>query len=240
MTLRALIFDVDGTLAETEEAHREAFNATFAAHGLGWHWDRPTYARLLKVTGGKERMAHYVSRDLGQTPDLSRIAALHREKTAAYADILAAGGVKLRPGIAPLMADARARGLRLAVATTTNGPNVEALSRCCFGAPAGDVFEVIAAGDEVAAKKPAPDVYRLALSRLDLPARDCIALEDSANGVRSATAAGLRCLACPSAYTEGDDLSPAIQVRRFTEAGDAPSLASLFGDVAPRGPAAVS
>ncbi|MGC9419024.1 MAG: HAD family hydrolase [Rhodovulum sp.] len=204
MTLKALIFDVDGTLAETEEAHRQAFNETFAARGLDWHWDREDYRRLLATTGGKERMRAFQA-DL---PEGARrlsddeIAALHAEKTARYGEILASGGLALRPGIAELVELAREAELGLAVATTTNRPNVEALTRCCWGKPAEQVFDVIAAGDEVAAKKPAPDVYRLALARLGLPPRECIAFEDSRNGLVSATRAGLAVIVTPSAYTD--------------------------------------
>ncbi|WP_333833326.1 HAD-IA family hydrolase [Rubrimonas sp.] len=214
MSLRALIFDVDGTLAETEEAHRRAFNETFAAEGVPWVWDRPTYKILLRTTGGKERMAAY-QRDLapeGGPLSPERIAALHVRKTARYGDILAEGGLSLRPGIADLVARARAAGLALAVATTTNRPNVEALCRCCWGVDAEDVFDVIAAGDEVAAKKPAPDVFLLALSRLGLPPEACLAFEDSANGVASARAAGLRVVATPSAYTADEDFSAAARI----------------------------
>ncbi|SIO27387.1 haloacid dehalogenase superfamily, subfamily IA, variant 3 with third motif having DD or ED [Rhodovulum sp. ES.010] len=211
MTLKALIFDVDGTLAETEEAHRQAFNESFAARGLDWHWDREDYRRLLATTGGKERMRAFQA-DL---PEGARrltgdeIAALHAEKTARYGDILASGGLALRPGIAELVELAREAELCLAVATTTNRPNVEALTRCCWGKPAEQVFDVIAAGDEVAAKKPAPDVYRLALARLALPPRNCIAFEDSHNGLMSAMGAGLPVIVTPSAYTEGEDFTGA-------------------------------
>jgi len=208
MTLRALIFDVDGTLAETEEIHRRAFNETFAAHGLDWHWDRATYARLLRVTGGKERMRAW--RDgLGHAlPDDVTIAAMHGDKTGRYGAILAQG-VALRPGVAALLRQARARGLALAVATTTSPANVEALTRACWGRPARQVFDVIAAGDEVAAKKPAPDVYLLALARLGLSPDCAIAFEDSLNGLRSAQAAGLRVVATPGIYTAQEDLSAA-------------------------------
>lgn len=212
--MRALIFDVDGTLAETEEAHRRAFNETFATEGLRWHWDRDTYAALLCTTGGKERIAAFV-RDLrpaGPLPDADRIADLHRLKTARYAAILAQGGLGLRPGVAALIEAARAAGLRLAVATTTSRPNVEALTRCCWGLDAAAVFDVIAAGDEVAAKKPAPDVYALALDRLGLPADRCLALEDSRNGVLSALGAGLPVIVTPSVYTAGEDFSGARRV----------------------------
>lgn len=209
--LKALIFDVDGTLAETEEAHRAAFNATFRAWGLAWEWSREDYAWLLKTTGGKERMKRF-QQDL---PDGVRrlsddeIAALHKEKTQAYADILARGELALRPGVADLIEAAKAAGVRVAVATTTNTPNVEALAQCCWGKPASEMFEVIAAGDMVAAKKPAPDVFLLALERLGLAAADCLAFEDSRNGVLSAQGAGLRVLVTPSAYTAEEDFSDA-------------------------------
>lgn len=211
MTLAALIFDVDGTLAETEEAHRQAFNETFAAHGLDWTWSPEDYRRLLKTAGGRERMQAYQA-DL--PPGARRlsddeIAALHREKTARYAEILAAGDLALRPGIPDLVACARAAELRLAVATTTNRPNVEALTRACWGAPADRVFDVIAAGDEVAAKKPAPDVYELALARLGLPPHACIAFEDSRNGLLSAMGAGVPTIVTPSAYTDDEDFTGA-------------------------------
>ncbi|MBY6002733.1 HAD-IA family hydrolase [Salipiger bermudensis] len=206
--LRALIFDVDGTLAETEEAHRQAFNDIFARERLGWHWSREDYRRLLKTTGGKERMRAFIA-ETGQSGEGYDIAALHAAKTARYVEILEKGGLALRDGVAALMAAARARGIRLAIATTTSRPNVEALCRCCWGKEAAELFDVIAAGDEVAAKKPAPDVYTLALRRLGLAAEETLALEDSRNGVLSAQAAGIAVLVTPSVYTEGEDFAGA-------------------------------
>ncbi len=197
-TLRALIFDVDGTLAETEEWHREAFNAAFAAAGLGWAWDQDLYARLLEVTGGKERIAHF-QEVAGISPPLgaAEIAALHADKTARYAARVAAGGLALRPGVRRLLDEAHAAGLRLAIATTTSRANVDALLTACAPLP---TFDVIAAGDEVAAKKPAPDIYEAALERLGLPADECVAIEDTLNGLRSAAGAGLRCVITMSTY----------------------------------------
>ncbi|MGV6804818.1 MAG: HAD family hydrolase [Ruegeria sp.] len=209
MTVKALIFDVDGTLSETEEAHRIAFNHAFDEAGIGWHWTVSDYTALLRVTGGKERMRAH--RDAADTQSLTdaEIAALHDRKTQIYARSVAAGQVGLRPGVAELIASARAAGLRLAIATTTSRPNVDALCRACWGCPAHQIFDVIASGDEVPAKKPAPDVYQLALDRLGLPAKACLAIEDSANGVRSARAAGIEVLVTPSAYTAGDDFQGA-------------------------------
>ncbi|MEL6978167.1 MAG: HAD-IA family hydrolase [Pseudomonadota bacterium] len=220
MKPQALIFDVDGTLAETEEAHRRAFNEIFAEARVGamwpdpdrgWVWDAALYLRLLAVTGGKERMAHYLAAHLGldPAPERDRIAEIHRLKTRRFTELLGAGGLPLRDGIAETVAAARARGVRLAVATTTSRPNVDAVCRSGFGAAAEAVFEVIAAGDDVAAKKPAPDVYHLALERLGLPAEACLAIEDSANGLNAAQAAGLRCVVAPSRYTRSDPLGGA-------------------------------
>ena len=198
MTLQALIFDVDGTLAETEELHREAFNETFAASGLDWHWDQALYGKLLAVTGGKERMAHFQqSEGIARPLTAARIADLHTAKTARYADRVAAGRVELRPGIRRLLNEAHEAGLRLAIATTTSRANVDALLAAAAPLPA---FDVIAAGDEVPRKKPAPDIYTLALAKLALPAHACIAIEDTENGLRSAAAAGLRCVMTVSVY----------------------------------------
>ncbi len=196
--LQALIFDVDGTLAETEELHRRSFNEAFAAAGLSWHWDQPLYAKLLEVTGGKERIAHFIDA-YGQTPELdtAAIAALHADKTKRYAALIDQGDIALRPGIASLLQEAAAQNIRLAIATTTSRSNVDALLRATLPT---NPFEVIAAGDEVGAKKPAPDIYQLALQRLGLPPDTCVAIEDTLNGLRSAQAAGLRCIMTPSVY----------------------------------------
>jgi len=226
----ALIFDVDGTLSETEELHRRAFNETFFEHGLPWHWDIRDYAELLKVTGGKERMTAFVKDHLHQTPDQQLIVELHRAKTARYVDLVAQGGLRLRPGIMQLIESARNSGMRVAVATTTSRPNVASLCESCFGAPMEDVFDVIAAGDEVERKKPAPDVYDLALARLDLPAAACIALEDSRNGILSAKAAGILCIVSPSRYTLYDDLSLAdARIQSFEDVASLQTLTAALG-----------
>lgn len=212
MNLKALIFDVDGTLAETEEAHRKAFNKTFNEAGIDWFWTVEDYGRLLKTTGGKERMRRHRIDKRDEWPGDEDIAELHRRKTEIYGEILAQGDLELRPGVADLIEAARAQGVRVAVATTTNRPNVEALCEACWGWAATEIFEVVAAGDEVGAKKPAPDVFELALERLGLPPSQCIAIEDSRNGLLSARAAGLPVVVTPSAYTNDEDFSDATWV----------------------------
>jgi HAD superfamily hydrolase (TIGR01509 family) len=229
--LRALIFDVDGTLAETEELHRRAFNESFAAAGLPWIWDQALYARLLEVTGGKERIAHYVQAYDGDPPLAAEaIAALHADKTARYARLIEAGDITLRPGVARLLEDARQHGIRLAIATTTSRPNIDALLRATLG---GQPFEVIAAGDEVANKKPDPEIYRLALSRLDLEPSGCVAIEDTLNGLRSAQGAGLACLLTTSVYGGKGPFPGALSVVDHLGEPDAPATvlagAPMFG-----------
>lgn len=202
MTLKAIIFDVDGTLAETEEAHRAAFNQAFAERGLPWHWDRAVYGALLKVSGGKERMAAFA----GPGHD-DLIAALHRRKTELYTQAVAAGGVPLRPGIAALIAEAWAAGLVQAIATTTTRANVLAL---LGGHP--EWCTVMACADDAPVKKPDPQVYHFVLARLGLSPGDCLAIEDSANGVRAARAAGIPVVVTRSAYTQDDDVTGALAV----------------------------
>ena len=211
MTLRALIFDVDGTLAETEEAHRQAFNESFAVFGLDWHWTVDDYRRLLGTTGGKERIRAFCE-ELRLPADSLDILALHTDKTRRYAEILAKGELKERPGVSELIQSARAAGLEIAVATTTNLPNVEALTRCLWDQPAEAIFDVIAAGDQVKHKKPAPDVYQLALDRLGLSPKNALAFEDSRNGLNSAKAAGLEVIITPSIYTDHEDFAGALSV----------------------------
>jgi HAD superfamily hydrolase (TIGR01509 family) len=213
--LAALIFDVDGTLAETEEAHRIAFNRAFADFGLPWAWDAVLYRELLAVGGGKERITAFArrfdpARLDGGFDDL--LARLHRHKTALYTSGVAAGGVGLRPGIARLVAEARAAGLRLAVATTTSRANVLALLDGATGGAGHAWFEVLACGEDSAAKKPDPGVYLAALRALALPAAACLAIEDSRNGIRAATAAGIPVVATRSIYTPDDDVSGALAV----------------------------
>ena len=208
-----LIFDVDGTLAETEEAHRLAFNRAFSDFGLPWVWDEARYLELLAVTGGKERIAHYVSRHRDEGPLAPEtIAALHKRKTEIYTRMVAAGEIELRPGIADFLARAQERGLNLAIATTTTPANVEALLLATLGPDWRSVFPVIVAGDMVALKKPAPDAYLLALRLLGKSAENCVAIEDSRNGVQSALAAGLRVIAVRSAFSDSDFTGASVKL----------------------------
>jgi len=184
MELKALIWDVDGTLIDNEELHRAAFNQAFAEAGLDWRWNRRTYARLLAVSGGKERLAEFVQTDAPPLPAGDcLLARLHARKTDIYNQLLAQGDIQLRPGVARLLAEAQDAGLTLAIATTTSPANVRTLVSRFLGRIR---WTVVAAGDVVARKKPAADVYRLVLEQLGLAPGHCLAVEDSFNGLTAA------------------------------------------------------
>jgi len=215
--LQAIIFDVDGTLAETErDGHRPAFNQAFTEHGLNWRWDEELYGRLLDITGGKERIRHFAgiaAPEIAARPDFDDLVKkLHTAKTAHYVRLVEQGRLALRPGIASLIGEARRAGIRLAIATTTSPENVDALLRASLAPDSPGWFEVIGAGDVVPVKKPAPDIYHWVLEKLALPAHACLAIEDSANGLRSALAAGIPTVVTVGEYTAGQDFTGAHQV----------------------------
>jgi beta-phosphoglucomutase-like phosphatase (HAD superfamily) len=213
LNIEALVFDVDGTMADTEEMHRVAFNEAFSRAGVRWSWSREQYRELLAVSGGKERIARHIGEvtAAGAKRDalLAQVPALHAEKTRIFAALVGGGAVPLREGVARLVAEARSARCRLAIATTTTAENVDALLNATLGPGARTWFDVIACGDEVAAKKPAPDIYRLALARLGVAPESAVAFEDSPNGLRAAVAAGLWTVVTPTYWTEGGDFAAA-------------------------------
>jgi HAD superfamily hydrolase (TIGR01509 family) len=211
MPIRALIFDVDGTLAETEESHRAAFNEAFAEAGLSWIWTVNDYGRLLKITGGKERIAAYVA-EIGCEP--VDIPALHRRKTALYNESIGGGDIMLRAGVERLLRSAREHGALLAIATTTSRPNVTSLIAATLGESAVGWFASIRTGEDVTRKKPDPEVFKLVLADLAIPPADCLAIEDSANGLKAALAAGIPTIVTPSLYTADEEFSGAALLLR--------------------------
>lgn len=196
--------------------------------GLGWHWTREDHRELLQTTGGKKRIAAFLSRR-GEEPAAHDIASLHRDKTDRYTALMSGGEIALRDGVAALISDARAARLKIALATTSR-PNIDALIRATLGSEASELFDAIAAGDEVAAKKPAPDVYLLALDRLGVQADRAVALEDWLNGLASAQAAGIACIVSPATYTQGDAFpADTPLVGSFADLGGIAGIAERLG-----------
>lgn len=215
MSLKALIFDVDGTLADTEKyAHLPAFNLTFKDMNLDWHWDDNLYIKLLKITGGKERLKYFIKSYKPKMPKVGNldefISKIHNNKTNHYVEIIKNGKLPLRKGVKKLIFEAMANNLKLAIATTTTFINVQSLITTNLGNDAMDYFDVIAAGDIVKNKKPAPDIYNYALNKLNLKADECISFEDSENGMLSATAAGLKSIITVNGYTKKQNFKNAL------------------------------
>ena len=209
--LKGLIFDVDGTLANTErDGHRVAFNSAFEEMGLDWHWSIDFYGQLLKVAGGKERVEYFLCQyqpNFIESKNINKFAAkIHQLKTKYYLKLLRSGAITMRPGTIRLIKEAKTANIPMAIATTSSLPNVIALLEKYLDL---DWFEVIAAGDIVAAKKPAPDIHKYVLNKMDIPARNFMVFEDSDNGLIAAKAAELKTIVTVNNYTKNQDFSQA-------------------------------
>lgn len=213
MTLRALIFDVDGTLAETERfGHRMAFNDAFYDLGLDWYWDESLYGDLLAVGGGRERLEAYIRYYRNETTRgrTTLIDDIHETKARYFKQRVGMGDVKIRPGIARIFSqESWDAGLKLAVATNCSLSSLTALTKQFFQRPPEEVFDVVVCGKDLKNKKPAPDAYQIALERLGMPAEDCMAFEDSYVGLKAARTVGVPTIVTVSDYTTGEDFAGA-------------------------------
>lgn len=213
MTLEALIFDLDGTMADTEEVHRQAFNAAFIKLELWWDWGPLRYSELLEVSSGIERLHHYVDSLAAAPAERARlhaiVPAIHATKSEIYLDLLRNWKPPLRPGVKRLVGEARDQCLQVAVVSTSGTANARAVLDNHFR---GEIALLVCA-DEVARKKPAPDIYQRTLALLRKPAGACVVLEDSANGLRAARAAGLATIVTPSRWTMAQDFTGADLLR---------------------------
>lgn len=219
--VRTLIFDCDGVLADTErDGHRPAFNQTFREFGVPLEWSEERYREKLQIAGGKERMASELAPEFiaahGLPADANDLAAeiakWHKRKTEIYTDMVADGRVPTRPGIRRLINAAQDAGWTLAVASTSAEPSVWAILKQAVGPERAVRFDIVLAGDVVPKKKPAPDIYQLALERLGVSRANSLVVEDSRNGLLAAHGAGLRCVMTVNGYTENEDNSEAVLV----------------------------
>jgi len=225
--MRALIFDCDGVLVDTErDGHRVAFNRAFAQMGYEIEWSVDLYGGLLKISGGKERMRHYFNQmgwpeGVSDKDDL--IVDLHKMKTDLFMQIIESGELALRPGIARLVDEVIAEGgIALAICSTANERSVNLLVEKLLGPERKAKFGAILAGDVVSKKKPDPEIYNLASERLGLEPDECVVIEDSRNGLLSAKAAGMHCVITSNGYTEKEDFTEADFV--VSELGDPPNV----------------
>jgi HAD superfamily hydrolase (TIGR01509 family) len=219
--VRTLIFDCDGVLADTERyGHLPAFNQTFAEFDLPVRWSEEEYGEKSRIAGGKERMASLLTSEFvaraglpeGPGAQQEALRAWHRRKTAIYTDLVAQGRLPARPGIPRVVGAALEAGWALAVASTSAEPSVLAVLGHAVGAAQAARFSLVLAGDVVEHKKPAPDIYKLAMARLGADPGTTLVIEDSRNGLLAATGAGLPCLVTVSEYTAGEDFAEAALV----------------------------
>jgi HAD superfamily hydrolase (TIGR01509 family) len=231
--MEALIFDCDGVLVDTErDGHRVAFNKAFSQKGIEAEWSVEVYAELLKVAGGKERMRHYF--ELYGWPDIVEdrdafILDLHKLKTRLFMEIIESGELALRPGIARIVDEAIAEGVKLAVCSTSNERAVTLIVSKLLGPDRKKYFDAIFAGDVVSKKKPDPEIYDLAARNLSLDPGNCVVIEDSRNGFLAARAAGMHCLITTNGYTAKEDFSGADLV--VPELGDPPGKMVTLGEI---------
>lgn len=231
--MEALVFDCDGVLVDTErDGHRVAFNQAFAAKRLEVEWSTGAYGELLQVAGGKERMRHYFEThgwpaDAGDHDGF--VMELHRLKTDLFMQIIESGHLPLRSGVARVVDEAIAAGVKLAVCSTSNERAVHLIVDRMLGRERSARFVAILAGDVVANKKPAPDIYNLVKDRLGIGAFGCMVVEDSRNGLLAAKAAGMHCVITKSGYTGGEDFGGADAV--YDELGDPPGNVVTLDDL---------
>ena len=223
MTTKAIIFDMDGTIADTEEIHRLAFNAAFAEYNLDWRWDFKTYKDLLSISGGRERILHCLDKETKtHTSKNNRQLArkIHQRKSALYRELLENENIQCRTGVLRLLEEAKTKGINLAIATSSSRANVETLLNNVIGTDGIGYFDSIISSDVVDDKKPCPIVYKMALSGLGYEAENCIAIEDTSNGNTAAVNAGLSTIITTHQYTTDS---------KFT---DASLVVDSLGDIA--------
>ena len=209
--IKCLIFDFDGTLAETEEAHRNAFNKAFNSNKLNWYWDQHIYRKLLQIAGGKERIEFYNKSFSSNSKQISSkdIEEIHLQKTKFYSQSVSQGLVQLRPGMRELLEKAKYYKKKIAISTSTSRDNVILLLKSCLNENPEDIFSFISTGDLVQKKKPSPDLYKLVLAEMNLMPEECLAFEDSRIGLVSAKRANIETAVNPSQYSVGDNFDEA-------------------------------
>ena len=208
MLLSAVFFDVDGTIAETEELHRRSFNESFKEFNLDWFWDKPIYKELINIGGGKERIEHYMKRawpEMLEYKNLTKyIDSIHKVKNEIYEDYINESNLEFRSGVLRLIKELRKNKIRIALVSSSSEINVNNLLNKGLKIKPKDYFDIIAHGDRTKNKKPSPEIYEWTLEKLKLSSQSCIAIEDSPRGLESALAANIKVIVTPSDLTQDE------------------------------------
>ena len=212
--LTAIIFDMDGTLANTEEIHRQAFNESFREFDLPIDWEPDEYARLLSVSGGRQRIYNYLKKhNLGNRSDkLDFAREIHNRKSEIYRNKLKAGHLPLRRGVLRLIREARKNRIRMGIATSSSLKNIHTLINTTIGSRGLKYFDSIVSCDLISEQKPSPAAYQFALAELGANPENCIAIEDTTNGNRAALAAGIKTIITTHEFTVDSDFTGASLV----------------------------
>ena len=234
MKLKGIIFDVDGTIADTEEIHRQAFNQTFEENKLNWHWSIEDYRKILFISGGKERFRKFLNKDETLKKEVGDpekfIQKLHKQKSENYRALLKSDGIEFRPGIVRLINEARENKIQLGVATSSSMANLTTLFNKIMNVEPNELFNSIVTSDTVQEKKPSPAAYQCVLAGLGLNADTCIAIEDTQNGNIAALEAGLKTIITTHAYTTDNDFSGASIVLNNLGEPDTPFIKTQGND----------
>lgn len=234
MKLKGIIFDVDGTIADTEEIHRQAFNHTFKEYDMDWHWPEDDYREILLISGGKERFRKYLSEDEELKNKIDNhedfVQELHKSKSEHYRKLLKSDAIKFRPGVIRLINEAREQGIQIGVATSSSMANLRTLFKEILNIEPNELFNSIVTSDTVQDKKPSPAAYQCVLAGLGLSADNCIAIEDTQNGNLAALGAGLKTIITTHSYTIDNDFTGASLVLNHLGEPDTPFLKTQGND----------
>ncbi len=213
MLLSAVLFDVDGTIAETEDLHRKSFNESFKEFNLDWFWDEAIYKELINVGDGSERIEYYIKRawpEMMEYKNLTKyINSIHKVKNEIFEDHILESEISPRPGVARLINELKENNIRMAIVSSNSEANLLTLFKKGLNIDPNSTFDLIAHGECTKNKRPSPEIYEWILEKLRLPSQSCIAIEDSLRGLESAKNANIKVLVTPSTFTLDEDFSNA-------------------------------
>ncbi len=213
MLLSAVLFDVDGTISETEDFHRKSFNEAFKEFNLDWFWDEAIYTELINIGDGKERIEYYIKRawpEMLEYKNLTKyINSIHKVKNEIFKDFVLDSDIKFRPGVLRLINELKEKNVRIAIVSSTTQEDLFTLFKKGLNMDPNSTFDLIAHGGCTENKRPSPEIYEWILEKMRIAPQSCVAIEDSLRGLRSAVNANINVLVTPSIYTKKEDFKEA-------------------------------